>query len=73
MTGKARMGPTCISPSYSSTRDLHRRAGLPLISALHDPQWAALQFQRTARSGACSAWMPKTASRTTMPSTRGIS
>src|SRR5215212_8299877 len=74
MTGKARMGPTCISPpSYSSTRVLHKSFGLPFISALHEPQWAALQFQRTARSGACRACIASTASRTTMPSTRGIS
>src|SRR5215203_266561 len=74
MTGKARMGPTCISPpSYSSTRVLHKSLGLPLISALHEPQWAALQFQRTARSGACWACIVSTASRTTIPSTSGIS
>src|ERR687897_485797 len=70
MTGKARMGPTCISPpSYSSMRVLHKSLGLPFISALHEPQWAALQFQRTARSGACWACIASTASRTTMPST----
>src|SRR4028118_990047 len=57
MTGKARRGPTWISPSNSSTRDLQRRAGLPLISALHEPQWAALQFHRAARAGACAAWL----------------
>src|SRR5215210_1136928 len=74
MTGKARMGPTCISPpSYSSTRVLQSSLGLPLISALHEPQWAALQFQRTARSGACWACIASTASRTTIPSTSGIS
>jgi hypothetical protein len=36
---------------------LHISLGLPLISALHEPQWAALQFQRTARSLAWCAWM----------------
>src|SRR4028119_2130549 len=51
MTGKARRGPTWISPSNSSTRDLQRRAGLPLISALHEPQWAALRFPRPAGAG----------------------
>src|SRR6266550_5681578 len=47
---------------------MHIRRGLPLISAEHEPHFPALQFQRTARSGACSAWMACTASSTTMPS-----
>src|SRR5918993_1856660 len=74
MTGKALKGWTRISPpSYSSTRVLHISLGRPLISALHDPQWAALQFQRTARSPAWCACTWSTASRTTIPSTSGIS
>src|SRR5262245_1787186 len=42
--------------------------GLPLISMLHEPHLPALQFQRTARSLACSAWMRWMTSSTTMPS-----
>ena len=38
-------------------RVMHMRRGLPLISALHEPHLPALQFQRTARSGAWVAWM----------------
>src|SRR5881628_970197 len=47
---------------------MHMRRGLPLISAEQEPHFPALQFQRTARSGACSAWILWTASSTTMPS-----
>src|SRR2546428_6197968 len=47
---------------------MHITRGLPLISAEHEPHFPALQFQRTARSGACSAWMACTASSTTIPS-----
>ena len=32
---------------------MHISRGLPLISAEHEPHLPALQFQRTARSGAC--------------------
>ena len=32
---------------------MHISFGLPLISAEHEPHLPALQFQRTARSGAC--------------------
>jgi len=39
----------------SSSRVMHMSFGLPLISAEHDPHFPALQFQRTARSFACSA------------------
>jgi hypothetical protein len=49
-------------------RVMHISRGRPLISALQDPHLPALQFQRTARSGAwvaCSRWMM---SRTTSPS-----
>ena len=53
MSGKARIGSTVIvsSGSKSDSRVLHVRLGRPLISALHEPHLAALQFQRTARSG----------------------
>jgi hypothetical protein len=51
-------------------RVMHIRRGLPLISALHDPQRPALQFQRTASVGSCFAWMSWMASSTTMPGVR---
>ena len=47
---------------------MHIRRGLPLTSALHEPHLPALQFQRTARSGACVAWIVWMTSRTTWPS-----
>src|SRR5712692_10203594 len=47
---------------------MHISLGCPLISAEHEPHFPALQFQRTARSGACSAWILWTASSTTIPS-----
>ena len=50
---------------------MHISRGLPLISALHEPHLPALQFQRTARSGACVAWMRWMTSSTTMPSSTG--
>ncbi len=51
---------------------MHISFGMPLISAEQEPHLPALQFQRTARSGACSAWMRWTASSTTMPSSTGV-
>ena len=36
---------------------MHISFGMPLISAEHEPHLPALQFQRTARSLACSAWI----------------
>ncbi len=50
------------------SRVMHINFGMPLISAEQEPHLPALQFQRTARSLACSAWMWCTASSTTMPS-----
>src|SRR5881296_4079918 len=47
---------------------MHINRGRPLISAEQEPHLPALQFQRTARSGACSAWILWTASSTTIPS-----
>ena len=35
------------------SRVMHMSLGIPLISAEHEPHLPALQFQRTARSGAC--------------------
>ena len=51
---------------------MHISFGMPLISAEHDPHFPALQFQRTARSPACSAWTRCTASRTTIPSLTSV-
>src|SRR5262245_41501131 len=75
MSGNDRMGSTwMVSPSSKSERrDLHIRLGRPLTSALHEPHFAALQFQRTARSGASWAWIQWSASRTTIPSSTGTS
>src|ERR1043165_932902 len=47
---------------------MHSSRGLPLISAEHEPHLPALQFQRTARSGACVACSRWMMSRTTSPS-----
>ena len=68
--GKARIGSTVTGFDRSSwfSRVMHIRRGLPFTSAEHDPHLPALQFQRTARSLACSAWIWWTASSTTMPS-----
>jgi hypothetical protein len=43
--------------SRSDRRVMHISFGMPLTSAEHDPHLPALQFQRTARSLACSAWI----------------
>ena len=37
------------------TRVMHMSLGMPSTSAEHEPHLPALQFHRTARSGACSA------------------
>src|SRR3954447_6494951 len=73
MTGKVRIGVTVIVSvgSKDDSRVMHISRGRPLISALHDPHLPALQFQRTARSGACSACSRWMASRTTSPSSTG--
>ena len=54
MSGKVFIGRTVIGSSAGkwSMRVLHISVGLPFTSALHEPHLAALQFQRTARSGA---------------------
>jgi hypothetical protein len=66
------MGDTVISPGGRVLmRVMHMRRGFPLISAEHDPHFPALQFHRTARSGACVAWMRWTTSSTTSPSWDG--
>ena len=75
MCGKARIGSTVIgwSRSKSESRVLQVRLGRPSTSALHEPHLAALQFQRTARSGAAWPWIQWSASRTTIPSSTGTS
>ncbi len=74
MIGNVFIGATVTgSPSGSvSMRVMHISRGSPLISAEHDPHLPALQFQRHARSGAGSAWIRWMTSRTTSPSTAGI-
>src|SRR5271156_4582736 len=74
MTGKVCMGSRMIGISRLRllSRVMHMSFGIPLISAEHEPHLPALQFQRSARSGACCAWMRCTASRTTMPSSTGV-
>ncbi len=69
MIGKLRIGVTVMGAPSSKCdiRVMHIRRGLPLISALHDPQRPALQFQRTASDGSCLAWMSWMASSTTIP------
>jgi hypothetical protein len=58
ISGKAFIGRTVIGPAgRSSMRVLHINPGRPLISALHDPHLAALQFQRAARSVSRLCWM----------------
>jgi hypothetical protein len=73
MTGKVFIGETVIvSPSGNVfIRVMHMSRGCPLISALHDPHLPALQFQRTARSGARRAWTWWMTSSTTIPSSEG--
>ena len=72
--GNARIGSTVTGFDRSSwfSRVMHIRRGLPFTSAEHDPHFPALQFQRTARSFACSAWIWWTASSTTMPSDTSV-
>src|ERR1700722_7679456 len=74
ITGKVCIGTrmTGISKWGLLIRSIHMSFGIPLISAEQEPHLPALQFQRRARSGACCAWMRCTASRTTMPSSTGV-
>ena len=67
--GNACIGSTVTGSSSGSSfsRVMHMSRGLPFTSAEHEPHLPALQFQRTARSFACSAWIWWTASSTTMP------
>ena len=75
MSGHVFMGATviCSPGSNRFMRVMHMRRGSPLTSALQEPHLPALQFQRTARSGACVAWMRWITSRTTWPSSTSTS
>ena len=59
MCGNAFIGSTVTGWSSGSEfrRVMHISFGMPLISAEQEPHFPALQFQRTARSTACSAWI----------------
>ncbi len=46
---------TGLSIGMEFSRVMHISFGMPLISAEQDPHLPALQFQRTAKSPACSA------------------
>ena len=72
--GKARIGSmvTGLSSGRSLSRVMHMSLGMPFTSAEQEPHLPALQFQRTARSLACSAWIWCTASSTTMPSVTSV-
>ena len=72
--GKVFIGRSVTGPESdrSERRVMHIRRGRPFTSAEHDPHFPALQFQRTARSGACSAWMRWTASSTTIPGATSV-
>src|SRR5215472_15700848 len=73
MIGNALSGLIVIvSPcGQSSRRVLHISFGCPFTSALHEPHFAALQFQRQQRSGAPWPWIQWTASSTTIPVSTG--
>ena len=73
-SGKARIGSmvTGWSGGRSLIRVMHMSRGLPFTSALQEPHLPALQFQRTARSPADSAWIWWTASSTTIPSVMSV-
>src|SRR4030088_345766 len=67
------MGITTMGSSLgsSSMRVLQVSRGRPFTSAEQEPHFPALQFQRTAKSGAWCAWMWWSASSTTIPGARG--
>ena len=70
MLGNARIGSMVMGLVMSSVsmRVMHMSLGMPLTSAEQEPHLPALQFQRTARSLACSFWILWTTSSTTRPS-----
>ena len=57
--GNPRIGSTLTGRSRGSSLSLvmHMSLGIPLTSAEQEPHLPALQFHRTARSLACSAWI----------------
>ena len=57
--GKLRIGSTVtgLSSGSSLSRVMHMSLGVPFTSAEQEPHLPALQFHRTARSLACSAWI----------------
>src|SRR5436309_15106951 len=73
MSGNVLTGETVIASPVANSliRVMHMSFGAPFTSALHEPHFPALQFQRTARSGAWVAWIRWTTSRTTMPASIG--
>ena len=73
-SGNAFIGWTVTGSSSFSVlrRVMHISRGLPLTSAEQEPHLPALQFHRTARSGAWSAWIRCTASSTTIPSETSV-
>src|SRR5262245_32349698 len=73
ITGKVFIGRTTTgrSSGRESSRLLHINRGFPFTSAEQEPHFAALQFHRTARSGAPCAWIQWTASRATIPGETG--
>lgn len=68
--GKARSGVITTGSSGGSVdiRVMQSSRGRPFTSALHEPHLPALQFHRTARSGAWVACRRCTRSSTTSPS-----
>ena len=72
--GNARIGSTLtgFSSGSSLSRVMHMSLGIPFTSAEQEPHLPALQFQRTARSLACSAWIWWMASSTTMPGVTSV-
>src|SRR5712671_5062026 len=60
-----------LSRGRASMRVLQVSRGRPLTSAEQEPHLPALQFQRTAKSGAWCAWIWWSASSTTIPGAIG--
>ncbi len=72
ITGKVHSGVrVAASRGRVDSRVMQISFGRPSISALHEPHFPALQFQRTARSPARVACVRRTAPRTTSPSSTG--
>src|SRR5713101_4176077 len=73
-SGKAFTGATVtgLSSDRSLSRVMHISLGNPLISAEQEPHLPALQFQRSAKSLACSAWIWCIARSTHIPSETSV-